>query len=237
MKKGIVITTALLLSCAVATAQVREYGRDRYEINLAALYRYDTSSSHHGGIEVEGFLPVHKYFEADIHAGWNGPGTMHGALYARPKLPLPCGELFLDAALQYRSIFNYQTSELVTICTVGYRMDYVNARFGILGRTAFSKGEESRRRSKLTEPVCLAYRVSFSVRPQSSRWNAGGGVTNITPYECERTWQPLFFINGWYSISDRLRLNAQLTIKPTGMFHSAASFYGARATLGVSYSF
>lgn len=228
------------ISCTLLSQTIshaREYGRDRYEVCIGGLYSFSTTSSHHGGIQVEGFLPIHKYIEADINAGWNGPGTMFGSLVARPKLPLPCGELFLDAIIQYRSISNFQTSELVGVGTLGYRIDYASAQFGVLGRTIYSKGDIRIHDSKVREKVSMAYRLSFSIRPKTSRWNAGGGITNITPYECERMWQPLFFINGWYSFYDRLRLEAEIMVKPTGMFHQTVSFYGARASVGICYVF
>ena len=218
-------------------SQAREYGRDRYEVGIGGVYSFNTTTSHHGGVQVEGFLPIHKYVEADIDVGWNGPGTAFGALIARPKLPLPCGELFLDAGAQYRSIFDFQTSEFVGLGTIGYRMDYVSAQVGIFGRIIFSKGDIAIENSKVREQVNLAYKLSFSVRPASSRWNAGGGFTNITPYECERMWQPMFFINGWYCITGSLRVEAEVMVKPTGIFHQAASFYGAKASLGICYRF
>ncbi len=227
MKKLIVAFLAFAFSTGALAGQ---YGSGRYEISVSGIYGYNNSWCSYGGGSIDGFLPVCRYFEADAGIMELSSGVFSCCATARPKLQLPVGELFLDGTVFYRFLYDCSISESVAAVSFGYRMDYVSAQAGIFSRRMTST-------EHITEPVNLLYRLSLSVRPASSNWNIGGGGTNCSLYEYEREWQPSFFLDGYYGMSPHLRVNAEIYMKPAGMMHLLASFYGIRCSAGLSYIF
>lgn len=235
MKKLLTIFAFLLL-CHAVSAQ--GYGRDCYELTGTGIYGYNQTYRSHAGLSLSGFQPVNSGFEAEEYMELAGPGVFSFSATARPKFALPAGEIFLDGTAFYRSFSSYRSAEFVAAGSVGYRMDYVSAQFGMFSRTMMDMDRKVHDNENfVSEPFNLLYRVSFQLRPYSSVWNVGGGFSNYTGYEYERMWQPLFFLNGSYRFNEHLRLDAEVLCKPTGMFHLVASFYGVRSSVGLSYIF
>ena len=226
--KRLIVAFLTFVVCTVAWAG--QYGRSRYEISVSGICGYNTTWRSYGGGSIDGFMPVCRYFEADAGIMELSPGTFSCCATARPKLQLSVGELFLDAAVFCRSIYCYSVSESVAAASMGYRMNHVSVQAGIFSRKMTSM-------ERITEPVSFLYRLSLSVRPASSSWNIEGGGANYSLYEYEREWQPSFFLNGYYGISPHLRVNAGINVKPAGMMHLLASFYGVRCSAGLSYIF
>ncbi len=227
---------ALVLSCTTLAAQ--EYGRDRYELSGAGIFGYNQTYRGYAGLSLSGFQPVNGGFEAEEYVEIAGSGVFSFSATARPKFALPVGEIFLDGTAFYRSLSSYRSAEFIAAGSVGYRMDYVSAQFGLFSRTMIDMDRKAHSNENfVSEPFNLLYRVSFQLRPSSSVWNVGGGFSNYTGYDYERMWQPLFFLNGSYRFNEHLRLNAEVLCKPTGMFHLVASFYGVRSSVGLSYIF
>ena len=221
----------LLLAASVCIcSNAAEYGRDRYELSVSGVYGFNTTWRNYGGATICGFLPVCKYFEADADVVALSSGTFSCSATARPKYSLPVGDIFLDGTVHYRSLYKYSASEIVAAASLGYRMDYFSIQAGIFFRTMMNI-------QKISEPLNILYKLSFAVRPASSSWNLGGGITDYSPFEYEREYQPIFFLDGYYRISPHFRINAEVSVKAAGMFHLVASFYGVRTSIGLSYIF
>ena len=60
---------------------------------------------------------------------------------------------------------------------------------------------------------------------------------NMTDYQIERVWQPMFMANGRYNINEHWQVNLSALCKPTGMFHLNAKYYGAEVRAGFAYQF
>lgn len=230
MKKTLVLLTALL-QCLTSFAW--EPCSSGYEIGIDAVYGHNTTWKHYGGAGLSAYLPFHRCFEAEIRTQYMSAGDFTTSLSARPKYALPVGELFLDAGACCRMLHKYWSNDLCAALSVGYRMDYVNAQLGLF--TRWMKDMDGG--GSQNEAVNILYRISFRVRPASSVWNLGGGASNFTEFEYERPWQPIFFIDGYYGISAHLRVKAAVHIKPTGIFHLTAGYYGIRTALGLTYIF
>ena len=234
--KNYLTILALLLSCAAVSAQ--EYGRDRYELSGSGIYGYNQTYRTYAGLSLSGFQPVDSRFETEESLEIAGPGVFSFSASARPKFALPVGEIFLDGTAFFRSFSAYRMAEFITAGSIGYRMEYVSAQFGMFSRTMMDLDRKVHDNENfVSEPFNLLYRISFQVRPSKSAWNVGGGFSNYTWYDYERMWQPLFFVNGHYRFNEHLRLNAEVMLKPTGMFHLVASLYGVRSSVGLTYIF
>lgn len=234
MKKFIFILSFLfsLPLCA------RDFGDDRYSVSAYGVYGYNGTWKNFGGADIKGFMPVNFHYEMDASFEILSSGVFSASVTARPKFPLSVGELFVDGSLFYRNLYKYRASEFVSAVSVGYRMDYVSAQVGLFSRTMINNDRASQdNEAYVGEPFNLLYRVSFKVRPAFCVWNVGGGITDYNDFEYERMWEPLFFIDGHYDINDNLRLLAEVYVKPTGMFHLVASFYGITVKAGLSYRF
>lgn len=224
---------SLLVLTLCGTARAWEPCSSGYELSLSAAYGFNTSWSHYGGASLSAYLPFHRNFEAEAFTQYMSAGDFTSSVSLRPKYALPVGEMFLDGGICYKLLHKYRISDFCAALSLGYRMDYVSAQIGCFTRKIIdmdSKGSQD-------EAINFVYRVSFNVRPASSVWNLGGGISNFTEFEYERPWQPVFFLNGHYSINPRLRARAVVYIKPTGIFHLTANFYGIRTELGVTYAF
>jgi len=210
----------------------------KYSVTLYGLYGYNETYSHTGGFDLVGFMPIHKYFELDAALEYQSPQTCAVSAFARPKFPLPVGELFLDGAINFRYYGDASMGIFTTSASFGYRMDYVSVQIGISSRLLIDMLRQSGSDSgNVSEPVNMTYRIAFNVRPSTSLWNIGFGMSNYTLYEFERAWQCIFFLSGHYDFMPHLTALLEADLKPTGIFHMNARFWGVNVRAGIKYSF
>lgn len=250
--------TVLALTCCLfaltATAANNErltHSKGRtYTLTVLGDYGYNTTWGHYGGGELRAFLPFNDNVEMFINTGAFSSNTYAGSLTIRPKVAVPVGEFFADATFAYTSSVRANTHDFVGALSLGYRMDYLNFQVGCFSRTlapfqrTWNSNEEY-----VNEPFNLLYRLSINVRPLCERWNLYFGMANFNELEYERMWQPLFFLGAYYdfppsnnfeykySAASHFRILAEVMVKPAGMFHLDASFYGCKAKFGFAYKF
>ena len=224
-----------------------------YSVTVLGEYGYNTTWGHFGGGEVRAELPLNDYFELNLAGEALSSRVYTFSATARPKFPLPVGEMFLDGTLFYSAVQRNRIADYVMAASIGYRMDYVSVQLGaftqIFGDLDYDYHSLS---SYNVDPFNVLYRVQVNVRPEKSVWNLHLGAADYTELEYERHWQPIFFLGGYYDLpfynvfsrSDNLRGNirnirllAELYCKPTGMFHLNATFYGVKAKIGCALRF
>lgn len=224
---AIVLASFMLLSGTLCLAQ------DRYSVSVGGLYSWNTTWKSAGGIDIGGYLPFGKHFQATADAEFHSKQVLAATATLTPKFPLPTGEIFIDGTFHYRFLNKYRTADMVLAASAGYRMDFVSAQVGVdYHRIIDCDGD-----GNVSEPINLLYRVSFNICRQSSRWNAGGGIANYTPWEYEHSWEPMFFVNGRFDATDNIRVAFRADFKPAGMFHMNANFYGFAFRAGIEYRF
>lgn len=208
-------------------------------ISVLGVGGYNSTWNAFGGLALRGEFPVNAHFTALADAELVSSGVATLRVAARPSFALGPGQLFLDTSVFGRFLGSgspSSTAEFVTAISAGYKLRYLDAQLGFFSRTMCDLGPDPGL-DFVGEPFNLLYRLSFNIMAPDSPWNVGGGVSNFTPYEYERMWQPLFFVNGHYRVSDRLDAVGTLYIKPTGIFHQVASLYGVTLRAGITYSF
>lgn len=224
--------------------------KKRYMLSLEGEYGFNTTWQHYGGAELKAFMPVNDNVELEVAAEALSSNVFNASVTARPKMALPVGEMFIDASFAYSAVQRNRIHDFVGAGSIGYRMDYVSVQVGGFYRAMASYDREWHSEEEyMCEPFNLLYRISANVRPLCSRWNIYMGMANYNETQYERMWQPLFFVGGYYDFKPKssfeyeynaashFRLLAELTVKPTGMFHLDASFYGARTKVGFAYKF
>jgi len=234
MKKLLCVAFISLMTATISMAQSPE----RYSVTLMGVYGWNGTWKSHGGVDAIGYLPINEHFEATASVEYLSSKTFAATATARPKFPLPVGELFLDGSVHFRNFAAYKTADFTLAASVGYRMDYVSVQFGLINHTILDMARDKKSESiNVTEPFNMLYRAYFNVRPRSSRWNAGAGAANYTDFEYERTWEPMFFLHGHYDIDEHFTVLLRGDLKPAGAFHLNAQFWGIAARAGVKYTF
>jgi len=226
-----VCTVLAALLVAVPASAVENQGK--YSVSVMGMYGWNETWRSHGGVDVIGFLPVSRHFEANAAMEAHSPKTFAATLNARPKFHLPVGELFLEGTFHFRNLGSYGIADLDLAASLGYRMDYVSAQVGVISH--FTLDTEKGR--NISEPLNLLYRIAVNVRPYTSRWNIGAGAANFTDFEYERSWEPMYFLIGHYDINERMSVLARADLKPAGAFHLTAGFWGIAFRAGLKISF
>lgn len=233
--KHISITVALIFLASLLSAGENSACRS---LTVMGMYGWNETWHNYGGVDIAAVLPAGGWFEAAVAAEVHNPKTYAVTATARPKINLKAGAIFLDCSAHYRAHASYGTADFNLAASAGYRMDYFSVQIGATSHFTYDLERKNGGKSEnISEPLNLLYRASFNVRPASSRWNVGGGVANYTDYEYERTWVPMFFLDGRFDIDERLSVLCRFDLKSAGTFHGTAEFWGAAFRAGVRYSF
>lgn len=232
MKKALASLLALAL---FITSSAAEYGRSRSEVSLSFETGYNSTWDAYSGLCAGCFISAGPYFETLADVRWVNADVFSTRLALCPKMPLSTGEVFVEADVAFALPYRLAMSDLVFGASAGYRMDYASAQFGINTRTLYDMSPHPSK--PLFEPVNFLYRISFNVRPHTSIWNLGGGVTDFSRYGFERWQSPLFFMDARFDVMPCLVLNAEVYVKTSGIFNGVGAFYGLTASVGLSCRF
>ena len=234
-KQWLTLVLAWLLGVMPMAAGVpcKTAGGDSCEVALLGVGGQNRTWAGYGGGALQLSLPVCN--NLDIQSGLQGlsSGVMTGLLHVQPVFPLKKGQLFADVTGYYGGFYEYGINEWLTAVSVGWRNEHLSAQIGLSVRWIL----DSEGADKVVEPADLFYRIAYRLKTDGAPWNLTGGVANFSRYQVERAMEPVFFLEGRYSLGEHLSLIGELNIKPTGMFHLTASWYGFSAGLGLSYRF
>lgn len=221
----------LVLACLLGVLPMA--AGNNCELALLGIGGQNRTWSGYGGGGLQLSLPLCRHL--DIQSGFQGlsSGVMTGLLHVQPVFPLKKGELFADATGYYGGFYKYGTSEWLTAGSAGWRNEHISAQIGLSVRWILDRESTD----KVVEPADLFYRFAYRLKAGGAPWNLTGGVANYSRYQVERAMEPVFFLEGYYRLGDNLSLIGELNIKPTGMFHLTASWYGFSAGVGLSYRF
>ena len=223
-------------SFVLAASEPGSRGTVPASVALLAVGGHNPAWNGYGGGALVATFPINPYFTVEGGVQGTSAGNLTTLLQLQPTFAVGKGEVFLNTFFYYGGFFKDNAMELATALCVGYKMEYVSAQVGFSFRMLGSISHW-RKEGMMSEPFDLTYRVAAHVRPQDSVWNIGGGVSNFTPYHLERGMSPIFFLDGSYRLGRHFSLLADIHIKPAGMFHLAASWYGFWVDFGFSYSF
>ena len=236
MKK---ITTLILLLAALlpAMAQV-QYGTNRYAVRLNVGYLHNTTYGSYAGFDIGAFMPINEHFEMQADLRFTTANTHSIGVQLRPKFAVPVGEMFIENRLLAGLYPRDGINDLTETLAIGYRMEYVSVQLGMSTRLIIqSPYNWHDSQNIIVEPFNLCYRIEAFVRPQVSPWNISLCISNMTDYQIERLWQPIFMLGGLYKIDEHWQVNLSALCKPTGMFHLNAKYYAAEVRAGFAYNF
>lgn len=201
------------------------------EVALLGVGGQNRTWSGFGGGALQASIPVTK--QLTIQTGWQGlsSGTVTGLLQVQPAFPLKKGELFIDASAYYGGFYKSGVGEVLAAASAGWRSAHFSAQLGLSVRWIFGGSDT------VVEPIDAFYRIAGTLNKPDSQWNLSIGIANYTRYQVERAMQPIFFFEGRYRIGRKFSIIGELNIKPAGMFHLTATWYGFSAGLGVAYRF
>ena len=229
---AIMALTAVLLSFQ---SEARNYGFG----GIAALTGgYNTTWGIYGGVDMRANMDIGEYL--DLNADFEGltSGVFSTGFSARPKIIFDHGTLYLEAGMLYRHSGGDGIFDFVSQGSLGWQMKHIDVQLGLYSRTLGSLSRDNHSlEDRVGEPFNLLYRGQLNLKGPDSNWDLWAGASDFTAYEFERHWSPIFYLGGRRDINENLKLFGQAEVKPTGMFHLNASFYGIICRLGACYSF
>lgn len=227
--------------------------REHYAVSVSGNYGFNTTWGHYGGAELRAYLPIVDNFRMWVNTEAVSAEVYTVGVNCQPYFDLPTGKLFLDGSMLSATYLRNRVESFAMAASLGYEMDYVTVQVGMHSLVSADMDVKWHDEANyVVEPFNLLYKVDVRVRPSKSVWNLHFGAANFTELEYERMWQPMAFFGAHYDLpyynfghrSDdmqgnvrHLRVFAELIVKPTGMFHLDASFYGAKAKVGLMYRF
>lgn len=232
-----------MLSCAIGVAHASDSTKwvlpdARYELTARLEYAFNKTWGHYANIDAQALLPINRHFEMNVNLQASFKNVYTVGVILRPKFTLPVGEMFFDTEVLYKAVVRARQMDLVTALSLGWRFDYLSVQIGSYCRVMESYDREEHSEEEYNiEPFNLLYRLEVFARPQACNWNLNFVFTDYDDFQFERMWQPLFEIGGRYDIDNNWRVHLQAQIKPTGMFHLNAAFYGATVRAGFTYRF
>ncbi len=233
---SVILALCPLMSIMAATDSV--HVSQRYSLTALVEYSYNKSWGHFANIDAKALLPVNRHFEMALNAQASFKNVYTFGVIARPKFPLPYGELFIDTELLYKAVMRVRQMDFAMAVSVGYRFDYLSFQVGMFSRVMGSYDRDwNSEEGYNVEPFNLLYRLEVFCRPQACNWNISAAVANCDDYNFERMWQPLFMLGGRYDVDNHWRVLLQAQCKPAGMFHLNAAFYGITIRTGFMYKF
>ena len=238
MNKRITLLILMAVTAMLPISAQVQYGTDRYAVRMNIGYNHNTTYGSHAGFDVGAFMPINPHFEMQADLRFTTANTHAIGVQLRPKFAVPVGEMFIEgrllAGLYPRDGFN----DMTQLIGVGYRMEYVSVLLGMSTRLIMeSPYDWHSNQNIIVEPFNICYRIEAFVRPQTSPWNISLCVSNMTDYQIERVWQPIFMAGGRYNIDEHWQVNLSALCKPTGMFHLNAKYYAAEVRAGFAYAF
>lgn len=233
-----VICVGLMLITIIGVKASNVYRDSCYALGVTATVGYNETYEHYGAFTVDAYLPIHSYFEGNVNVRLLTVNTYDFGVRIRPKFSLPVGELYLETQIIYNLICRSSLHGVSAALSIGYRMDYLQVHVGY-GTRSFGMIHKSKHTSETSvhEPHNLVYYVEVFARPCTSIWNISACATNITEYQMERMFTPMFILNSYVNIGSHWRLKVRGLCKPVGISNYAPSFYGLEATIGGEYRF
>ena len=228
----------ILILALFALSSYRLMASSPYSVSLHAGYGHNLTYGSMANFDVDAYMPVSQYFETQASLRLSTANTYAVGVQLRPKFALPVGKMYLEDRLLMNIIKRYNFSDFVQTLSVGYRMQYVNVQVGMSMRVMIPMPyDQSRGDELICEPFDAVYRVEAFVRPETSPWNISLCVSNVDNYQIERMWQPMFYLGGWYDITDHWRVRVAGKMKLAGMFHLNAHYYASEVRVGAEYRF
>ena len=232
----LILTVLTLVSQSAKSASV--YQDSCYAIGMTGGYAYNNTYEHYGHFSIDAFLPITHSFYVEVNMRTSTASVHDFALHLHPKIILPVGELFLATRIQYNLFARNEFHSLSTSFCVGYRMDYVSAEIGYGSRvSAFIDLSKHTAENGISEPHNLVYQVEVFARPPQAKWNISTYVTNVTEYQMERMFTPIFGLRTTADIKEHWRIIFEGRCKPVGISNLVASFYGVEGIIGLKYRF
>ncbi len=209
-----------------------------YVVGVSAGYGYNETYAHYGLFTLDTRLPISSHFAGEVNTRAQTVNSYDFSFHLYPIFPLKSGKLFFDMHILYNLNARNRIHGLCGGLSFGYTMDYVELSVGYGIRLSAIFGMSKRTAENgLFEPHNLLYHVELYARPRSSIWNISACISNVTDYQQERMFTPVFFIKNYVMLRAHWKLKTEIACKPVGLSNLSPSFYGATGRIGIEYHF
>lgn len=235
MKRISLVILALMVILPSSLLEARDFGFG----GMAALAGgYNPTWGSYGGVDLRAQMAVDRHL--DVYAGFEGltAGSISTGISVRPKIQFAVGTLYFDAGVLYKHLGGDGIFDFVSRGSLGWQMKHFDVQLGMFNRTMGSIERDIHTDEEMIgEPFNVLYRLQYNLKGNDNPWDLWCGMSDFTAFEFERHWSPIFYLGGRRTLGDDLQLFGQTEIKPTGMFHLNACFYGIVFRVGAFYSF
>lgn len=144
------------------------------------------------------------------------------------KLPFKHFSLIFSGRGVYNYYGKYDCNEYLFRLAVHAQSDHFDIVFGnsFLGYGQYG--------SSVFEPITWSVGFGANIKKRTSNWNVGLFLKNYD-YFIYENWNINFGIRGYYGLTPRVRLTAELLVRPAGNINQLAQKYDTSFKLGASY--
>lgn len=247
MRKILCFLCSVWLLCSTASAFVRDTFPDinpgeHTRLTFWTEYGYNDVWGHHANFDLNAMVPIHKHF--DLHAGaqFSTANVYSINVELDTKFLLQKKhhrELYLKPRFLCRVVNRAKAVEFNLAIGLGYRQDYVNIMIGtdIRMMDEIRRARDYHMNEMIAETFYPIYFLEVFGRPVDCNWNVSARITNVSEFQIEHMWNPIFSLGGHYDPDTHWRVQARVDCKPAGMFNMTAGFFDIHGIVGFSYIF
>lgn len=144
------------------------------------------------------------------------------------KLPFKHFGLIFSGRGVYNYYGKYEMNEYLFRLAVHAQSEYFDVLFGnsFLGYSSFG--------SSVFEPITWSVGFGANLKKRACNWNVGIFLKNYD-YFIYENWNINFGVRGYYGLTPKIRLTAELLVRPAGNINQLAQKYDTSIKLGASY--
>lgn len=233
MKK--ILFTVVIAICFVSQMRAARPSPD-LEMGVSAVGGYNPAWGLNAGLDLDGKLSLKDTLDISFAFEGLNDNVWSFGLTARPKVNFRPGTLYADVTAFVRLVARDRLYDFIVAGSAGWKMKHFDFQLGLFSRVSQYLRSPAPEKV-LREPTNLLYKLQFNILGDRARWDILGGVKNFTEYEYERMRAPIFYVGGRFDCNDRLGLRAEFDVKPSGILHMTAGFFGVTGRLGATYKF
>lgn len=199
-----------------------------------AEYGYNYTWRHYGSAAAVADFKVAKNFAIEGGLMLSTANVYAADFRLNYEFPLKNCSFYLENRYLDRWFARNETQEYTLALSAGFQNFHWKFQFGLYGKFFGAMGNDSGG-GLLFEPWGIIYLGEGKVFRDDHCWNIGGRMSNVNYFMIERVTMPLFTLFGDADVGEKMRIFAEVTAHPSGVFNMQVQFYGIMTQVGIKY--
>lgn len=231
MNKRFLLLSAVLLVSFASFAQRKQTGY----LMPYAEYGYNYTWEHFGGVGAIADFALAKNFSMSGGLMLSTANVYAADLRLNYEIPLENSEFYIENRYLGRWFARNYSQEYTMALSLGFLNYHWKFQLGVYGKWFGAMGKDSSGSPFLFEPWGIIYLGEGKVFRDDHSWNIGGRISNVNYFIIERLSGPMFTLFGDARVSEKVKIFAEVTAHPSGVFNIQAQFYEIFTQIGVKY--